>query len=82
MMTTRIIRGLCAPLFARFDGGAGLPTSTLPDMVAALIRSLLPGGNTLLRPETIAAAMTNQLPDGRCIRFVMMGKCPAQVHGP
>jgi hypothetical protein len=51
-------------------------------MVAALIRSLLPGGNTLLRPETIAAAMTNQLPDGRCIRFVMMGKCPAQVHGP
>jgi CubicO group peptidase (beta-lactamase class C family) len=65
--------------FARFDGGAGL-TSTLPDMVA-LIRSLLPGGNTLLRPETIAAAMTNQLPDGRCIRFVMMGEMPGQVHG-
>jgi CubicO group peptidase (beta-lactamase class C family) len=65
--------------FVRFDGGAGL-TSTLPDMVA-LIRSLLPGGNTLLRPETIAAAMTNQLPDGRCIRFVMMGEMPGQVHG-
>ena len=65
--------------FARFDGGAGL-TSTLPDMVA-LIRSLLPGGKTLLRPETIAAAMTNQLPDGQWIRFAMMGEMPGQAYG-
>jgi CubicO group peptidase (beta-lactamase class C family) len=35
----------------RQAGGAGL-VSTLPDMVA-LIRSLLPGGRTLLMPETI-----------------------------
>jgi CubicO group peptidase (beta-lactamase class C family) len=63
----------------RFDGGGGL-VSTLPDMVA-LIRSLLPGGPTLLKPETIAAAMTNQLPDGQWIRFAMMGEMPGQVHG-
>ena len=35
------------------SGGGGL-VSTLPDMVA-LVRSLLPGGPTLLKPETIAA---------------------------
>src|SRR6476646_3645027 len=40
---------------ARLNGGGGL-VSTLPDMVA-LIRSLLPGGNTLLKPETIAKIM-------------------------
>ena len=45
----------------RFNGGGGL-VSTLPDMVA-LIRSFLPGGPTLLKPETIALMMTNQLPD-------------------
>jgi len=65
--------------FARLDGGGGL-VSTLPDMVA-LIRSLLPGGKTLLKPETITAAMTNQLPDGQWIRFAMMGEMPGQAHG-
>mgnify|MGYP003693805945 CR=1 FL=1 len=56
----------------RLNGGGGL-VSTLPDMVA-LIRSLLPGGPTLLKPETIALMMTNQLPDGQWIRFAMMGE--------
>jgi len=51
--------------------------STLHDMVA-LIRSLLPGGPTLLKPETIALMMTNQLPDGQWIRFAMMGEQPAR----
>jgi CubicO group peptidase (beta-lactamase class C family) len=46
----------------KLDGGGGL-VSSLPDMVA-LVRSLLPGGPTLLKPETIALMMTNQLPDG------------------
>ncbi len=55
----------------RFNGGGGL-VSTMPDMVA-LIRSLLPGGPTLLKPETIAAMMTNQLADGVSIRFAMTG---------
>ncbi len=64
---------------ARLNGGGGL-VSTMPDMVA-LIRSLLPGGRTLLKPETIAQMMTNQLPDGQWIRFAMMGEQPGKVHG-
>ena len=61
---------------ARLSGGGGL-VSTLPDMVA-LIRSLLPGGKTLLKPETIAQMMTNQLPEGQWIRFALMGEQPAR----
>ena len=49
----------------RLNGGGGL-VSTLPDMVA-LIRSLLPGGSSLLKPATMALMMTNQLPDGMWI---------------
>src|ERR1041384_7688254 len=64
---------------ARLSGGAGM-VSTLPDMVA-LIRSLLPGGNTLLKPETIAQMMTNQLPEGQWIRFALMGEQPGKAHG-
>jgi CubicO group peptidase (beta-lactamase class C family) len=64
---------------ARLNGGGGL-VSTLHDMVA-LIRSLLPGGPTLLKPETIALMMTNQLPDGQWIRFAMMGEQPGKAHG-
>jgi CubicO group peptidase (beta-lactamase class C family) len=63
---------------ARLTGGGGL-VSTLPDMVA-LIRSLLPGGPTLLKPETIALMMTNQLPDGQWIRFALMGEQPGKAH--
>jgi CubicO group peptidase (beta-lactamase class C family) len=63
----------------RFNGGGGL-VSTLPDMVA-LIRSLLPGGPSLLKPETIALMMTNQLPDGQWIRFAFLGEQPGKVHG-
>jgi len=64
--------------FPRFDGGGGL-ASTLPDMVA-LIRSLLPGGKTLLKPETIAQMMTNQLPNGQWIRFALMGEQVGKAH--
>ena len=63
---------------ARLDGGGGL-VSTLPDMVA-LIRSLLPGGPTLLKPETIALMMTNQLPEGQWIRFALLGEQPGKAH--
>jgi CubicO group peptidase (beta-lactamase class C family) len=61
--------------FPSQNGGGGL-VSTLPDMVA-LIRSLLPGGPTLLKPDTIALMMTNQLPAGVWIRFPAVG----EVHG-
>ncbi|QOZ26405.1 penicillin-binding protein [Bradyrhizobium sp. CCBAU 51753] len=63
----------------RFNGGGGL-VSTMHDMVA-LIRSLLPGGPTLLKPETIAQVMTNQLVPGQWIRFAMMGEQPGKAFG-
>ena len=61
--------------FRRLNGGAGL-VSTLADMVA-LIRSLLPGGPTLLKPDTIALMMTNQLANGVWMRFPSVG----ELHG-
>jgi CubicO group peptidase (beta-lactamase class C family) len=63
----------------RQAGGAGL-VSTLPDMVA-LIRSLLPGGRTLLKPDTIGLMMTNQLPEGVWIRFPAYGAIRGRGHG-
>jgi CubicO group peptidase (beta-lactamase class C family) len=62
----------------RLSGGGGLVT-TLPDMVA-LLRSLLPGGPTLLRPDTIALAMHNHLPEGVTLRFAS-GALAGKVHG-
>jgi CubicO group peptidase (beta-lactamase class C family) len=61
----------------RLSGGGGLVT-TMPDMVA-LIRSLLPGGRTLLKPETIAQMMANQLPEGQWIRFATLGEQPGRA---
>jgi CubicO group peptidase (beta-lactamase class C family) len=63
----------------RLNGGGGL-VSTLPDMVA-LIRSLLPGGPTLLKPETLALLTNNQLADGVWLRFAMMGELPGKAYG-
>jgi len=65
--------------FPRQNGGAGL-VSTLPDMVA-LIRSLLPGGQMLLKPETIELMMTNQLPEGVWIRFAAYGELKGKGYG-
>lgn len=63
----------------RFNGGGGL-VSTLPDM-AALIRSLLPGGATLLKPETLALLTNNPLADGVWLRFGLMGELKGKAHG-
>jgi CubicO group peptidase (beta-lactamase class C family) len=65
--------------FPMLSGGGGL-VSTLPDMVA-LVRSLLPGGPTLLKPDTIALMMTNQLPDGVWIRFPRLGELRGRGFG-
>src|SRR5262245_17553219 len=65
--------------FPRLNGGSGL-VSTLPDMVA-LLRSLLPGGPTLLEPDTIRLMMTNQLPEGVWIRFPAYGALSGKGHG-
>ncbi len=49
--------------------------------MVALIRSLLPGGSTLLKPDTIALMMTNQLPDGVWIRFPIVGELQGRGFG-
>jgi CubicO group peptidase (beta-lactamase class C family) len=47
----------------------------------ALVRSLLPGGPTLLKPETIKLMMTNQLPEGVWIKFALLGELRGKAHG-
>jgi len=53
------------------SGGGGL-VSSLPDMLA-LMRSLLPGGPALLKPQTLALMMRNHLPGGQHIGFQQTG---------
>lgn len=65
--------------FPRQNGGAGL-VSTLPDHVA-LLRSLMPGGPTLLKPDTIELMMTNQLPEGVWMRFAAFGELKGKGYG-
>lgn len=63
----------------RLSGGGGL-VSTLPDMLA-LVKSLLPGPDQLLRPDTLREMMTNQLPAGQTIRFATLGPIPGKGFG-
>jgi CubicO group peptidase (beta-lactamase class C family) len=65
--------------FARLSGGGGL-ASSLPDMLA-LIRSLIPGGPMLLKPETVQLMMSNQLPEGTFIRFPTVGEAKGKAFG-
>jgi CubicO group peptidase (beta-lactamase class C family) len=65
--------------FPRLSGGGGLVT-TMPDMLA-LVRALLPGSDTLLKPDTIKQMMTNQLPEGQTIRFATLGPIPGKGFG-
>jgi CubicO group peptidase (beta-lactamase class C family) len=51
-----------------FESGGGGLLSTLGDMVR-LIQSMMPGGRTLLKPDTIQMMATNQLPNGMAISF-------------
>lgn len=59
------------------SGGGGL-VSSLPDTIA-FIRALLPGGPTLLKAETIALMMANQLAEGVSIGFPGIGKVRASA---
>jgi CubicO group peptidase (beta-lactamase class C family) len=63
----------------RLSGGGGL-VSTLPDMIT-LMRSLLPGGATLLKADTIAQMMTNQVPEGVFVRFPGLGEIRGKGFG-
>ena len=62
----------------RLSGGGGL-VSSLPDMVA-LIRSLMPGDDALLKPHSMALMMGNQLASGVNIGFPPLGKIPGKVY--
>lgn len=61
------------------SGGGGL-VSTLADMVA-LMRSLMPGGPALVKPQTIDLMMRNHLPEGQTVRFPTVGPVPGKVFG-
>lgn len=63
----------------RQSGGGGL-VSSLPDMVA-LMRSLLPGGPSLLKRETLVAMMSDQLPPQLSVFFPETGPQPWRGHG-
>ena len=65
--------------FPFLSGGGGLVT-TMPDMLA-LVTALLPGSDTLLKPETLKQMMTNQLPAGQTIRFATLGPIPGKGFG-
>lgn len=65
--------------FAWLSGGGGL-VSTLPDTLA-LLRSLMPGGPALLKPDTIAMMMRNQLPDQSWIKFPRFGELIGKGFG-
>lgn len=64
---------------ARLSGGGGL-VSSLHDTVK-LIRSLMHGGDHVLKPETIALMMQNHLPAGTGISFPGIGEVPGKGFG-
>lgn len=63
----------------RQSGGGGL-VSTLDDTVR-LIQALMPGGETLLRPETLAAMCRNQVAPGQYVQFPNMPANPGRLFG-
>ena len=63
----------------RQSGASGLFTSQA-DMLA-LLRQLLPGQPSLLRPATLAALFTDQLPAERCVQFFGSGAVPSLGYG-
>ncbi|MFZ6818755.1 serine hydrolase domain-containing protein [Undibacterium sp. Ji22W] len=63
----------------RFSGGGGL-VSSMHDMLA-LMRSFLPGGHAVLKPESIQQMMQNHLPAGWGIAFPGVGDVPGKGFG-
>jgi len=61
------------------SGGGGL-VSTLNDSVR-LIQSLMPGGPTLLKPQTVAMMFTNQLAPGLFVNFLNMPRTEGLCFG-
>jgi len=63
----------------RFSGGGGL-VSSMHDMLA-LMRSFLPSGRAVLKPESIQLMMQNHLPAGWGIAFPGVGDVPGKGFG-
>lgn len=63
----------------RFSGGGGL-ISSMHDMLA-LMRSFLPGGHAVLKPESMQLMMQNHLPAGWGIAFPGVGDVPGKGFG-
>lgn len=63
----------------RFSGGGGL-VSSMHDMLA-LMRSFLPSGHAVLKPESIQMMMRNHLPAGWGIAFPGVGDVPGKGFG-
>lgn len=63
----------------RQSGGGGL-VSTLGDTVR-LIQALMPGGPTLLQPETLALMSRDHIAPGLCVKFPNMPVNPGRVFG-
>lgn len=62
----------------RQAGGGGL-VSSLPDLIR-LMRSLLPGGEALLRPPTLELMWSDQLPPQLTQQFPDTGPLPGRSH--
>ena len=62
------------------QSGAGGLFTTQADMLA-LLRQLMPGRPSVLKPETLAALFTDQLSDDRHVCFAHLGKFPSLGFG-
>ncbi len=65
--------------FARQSAGGGL-VSSLPDMIA-LVRSMMPGGASLLQPATLSLLARNHLPPGVRVKFPGVAPTPGKAFG-
>ena len=63
-----------------FESGGGGLVSTLDDTIR-LIRSLVPGGPTLLKPETIARMFRDHLRPELCVTFPVIGRSEGRGFG-
>ena len=64
---------------ARQSGAGGLFT-TQADMLA-LLRQLMPGQPSILKPATLAAMFVDQVPAAHCVQFPMTGPVPGLGFG-
>ncbi|MBL8349402.1 MAG: beta-lactamase family protein [Burkholderiaceae bacterium] len=64
---------------ARQSGAGGLFT-TQADMLA-LLRQLMPGRPSILKPATLASMFVDQVPAAHCVQFPMTGPVPSLGYG-